>query len=548
GFVKTADARPIVKECTVELAPVGATARDLGPGEMARAALTGTLVKASDRGFFHFDAITPGSYVLTARLPGYAPARIFPVMVIEDAEAALREPLTLAPPLTFRVLLKPQIDPRGRPWLVDLYQYGATTGQLERVAGLSVADDGTWQATGLAPGRYDVSIQDQDHSRWVEQTIDLDQESGPFEIVIPVVPVEGSVTLGHEPLECAVWFGGIRGEVSIHFVADREGHFHGYLPHEGSWAATVASKSPPVRRQLEKVEVRREGGVGTAKVEITLPNTVIEGTVVDADQRPVAGANVSCRPVLPKEPPEKVYSDSEGRFVFWGFPPGQVVLEAASGDMTSEPAQVQLAEGSKSKAVQLVLRKVSQLAGRVFGPRGPVLGARVEAFPIGRPSAGSGDVTGVDGHFAMAVPSWAGEVALVVFPPGFALHVERLAISHPQKDEVIVQVDSSLGILALRLGTAKLDPTRFVFFVVHNGTVLGPALLAEWTRMNNGADSPPGVYRIPALEPGQYWACTASIQYMPALLANELPGGAQCGKPGYLSPNGELTLELPAPQ
>jgi len=545
GWVKTADGTPAGNGCTVDLSPVGEESRDLRPEEQLRAKLMHTLVRTNDRGFFHLDGVAPGAYVLTAQLAGFAPASVFPVLVLENAEATVREPLTLAHPLTLRAVVKPETDPQGRAWLMTLYQQGVGSGQFRRVSGPRVADKGLWEATGLAPGRYDVRVTDADHSDWLSQPVELGQEAGPLEILMPVIPIEGSVTLGREPLACTVWFGGRRGHVSIRFTADSKGCFHGSLPRDGPWPVTVASQRPQVRRELENVKVRREEGASVARVDINLPDTSIRGRVTDEAANPVADATVSCRGLMPKEPAVSQPSDSEGRFEFQGMAEGEVVLEAAKKDMSSEPVELHVAETARPEPVQLVLRKVSRLFGHVLGPNGPVLAATVDAFPIGHAGGGARDISGVDGKFSMSVPSWAGEVALIVMPPGLALHTERVRLSEPEENEIVVQVGPSPGTLVLKLKDGMLDPSKTTYFLVHNGSLIGPAILGEWARMNGVVQSVAGEYRVPALESGGYVACMASVRVFPALLAGVLPAEAQCS---YLPPNGELNLELPAPQ
>jgi hypothetical protein len=303
----------------------------------------------------------------------------------------------------------------------------------------------------------------------------------------------------------------------------------------------------PVRRQLKDVEVKRSGGTGVARVRIDLPDTVVHGTVTDGEGRPVADASVSCRALWPNELPVGQLSDSEGRFQFQGLAEGQIVLEAMKGDMTSEPLEVYVVERARPEPVQLVLGRVSRLLGRVVGPWGPILAATVEGLPIGHASNATRGITGVDGQFSMAFASWIRDITLIVMSPGFALHNERVTLSGSQRNEIVVQVDPSPGTLVLKLKAGVLDPSKDTYFLFHNASVIGPAVLGEWVRMNAAVQPLVGAYRIPALESGYYSACTASAQYIPALLAGVLPARAQCSGPGYLPPNGEITLELPPP-
>ena len=93
-------------------------------------------------------------------------------------------------------------------------------------------------------------------------------------------------------------------------------------------------------------------------MEIEVPDTQLEGEVVDAAGRPVPEAEVSVisrrlpgnrdreDPNRRLPPPmSEITADDQGRFEAWGLPPGKMLVAAEKGVLSSDIVPVNLEEG-----------------------------------------------------------------------------------------------------------------------------------------------------------------------------------------------------------
>ena len=112
GWVETDDDEPL-DNCTVEIAP------QLGErpttAQKARESLLKVHKGVDARGFFHLTGLLPGSYALTVQQDGYSPAEIENLLLLENAEAELEDPLVLERPLEMVIDVVPPTDPKGKP-------------------------------------------------------------------------------------------------------------------------------------------------------------------------------------------------------------------------------------------------------------------------------------------------------------------------------------------------------------------------------------------------------------------------------------------------
>lgn len=273
GRVEMADGLPAPGEVELGLqtagVPLPETARRLG--------LLARRVQANERGFFQFLDVPPGTYELTVARAGFAPARAAPVVVREGLETQLIEPLVLAPPAVFEVAVSPPADPYGRAWRLRLMEKVAGTVQAGGVIAGSANPEGRWERSGLPPGSYRLSIEDQDGSRWAVEEVEVAPGRPPVEIVLPLVEVRGRVRRGKEPLAATLWFGGRAGARRVRFDADEEGRFEGVLPEEGTWRVELVAEEAGLKLAVPPVEVKRRKGSRVAEVEVLLSDTTLAG-------------------------------------------------------------------------------------------------------------------------------------------------------------------------------------------------------------------------------------------------------------------------------
>lgn len=496
--------------------------------------------RTDDRGFFQFRGVAPGTYATTASSPGMAPARVSPVHVREGLEAEMIDPLVLARPVTLAVDLSPPLDPYGSPWSVQLFKE-VNPGGGSTLAGKGQADrEGRWLQKGLAPGRYRIAVLGDLESRWAHQVIEVFPGDVPVPLEIPVVEIRGRLTLGDSPLAGTLWFGGKSGARRIRFDADEEGEFAGFLPEEGIWPVQLVNESEGLLLALEPVEVRVPRGKRVADIEIQVPDTTLEGEVVDESGRPLPGALIHLTGA--RKSSEAVTGD-EGKFRIRGISPGSVVVEAEEGDRSTGPVLATIHEESESPWLRLVLRSSLEVQGRVVSAAGPVPGAEVMAWPaMGQVAFATSQyaVSGPDGGFSLHFPSQTRALTLFVFAPGHAFRMTQVPVEPGRPLEIPVQDTGGTLVLDLPRGSESGPPPSPL--LVHGGSFTPLLVLTRWVQMQRAEQTDPGRLVVPNMEIGDYSLCLGAGA---ELRQGKEPPAARCAS-GTLLPNGELRLAVPA--
>lgn len=463
----------------------------------------------NERGFFQLEDLIPGVYVVKATGPGAAPARVAPVEVRSGLETEIREPLRLAPPLRVEVLIDPPADPTGTAWRVELWGMGGG----EPVSG-AANPEGSWERTGIAPGTYRLTVLDRAGSSRYSEELEVIAGTSPVRISIPVLRVEGRVRIGDEPLRATLWFGGMSGWRKVRFDSDGEGRFEGSLPEEGEWAVDLLSDEPFLRLGLGPVEVRPPQGSGVARLDLEVPDTRLQGEVVDEEGKSLPRASLLVAHGPGKN--SQAHADERGRFDLRGLPAGLSSIEARAGQRTSGWVQVQLEEGRDGVPLRLVARRQAEIQGRVSSLRGPVAGARLRALPLGGGVASVAEaVSRPDGSFTLTLPAGVPAVSLLIHAAGHALRMMQTATDSGTFLEI--PLETTGGTLVLELPAP--------------GAARGAAL-------RRGASA----LALPDLEPGEYQVCQFQ-GITPG--AAELPAQRSCVG-GSLGPLQELILQLPA--
>jgi RNA polymerase sigma-70 factor (ECF subfamily) len=142
---------------------------------------------------------------------------------------------------------------------------------------------------------------------------------------------------------------------------------------------------------------------------VLVPEAVLAGRVVTADDRPVAGARVVASPD-PMEGPHHVAnnwaeSDSEGRFRIAGLAPGHFHVAASASQLATVAPIIAIARATKtSHELRLVVSAAARVRGRVVMGDKPLAGVPVVAVRPGlqpglQPVAHS--VSQADGSFVL---------------------------------------------------------------------------------------------------------------------------------------------------
>ena len=496
--------------------------------------------RTNDRGFFQFQGVAPGSYEVTARSTGMAPARLAPVLVREALEAEIIDPLILARPATLQVDLFPPLDPYGNPWKLKLFQEANAGGALGLAAQGQADLKGRWLWKDLPPGKYRLWVLGDLESRWIDQEIQLFPGAVPVPVDVPVVEVRGVLTIGDSPLAGTLWFGGSSGSQRIRFDADEEGEFAGFLPRQGTWSVDLVAESEGLRLALEPVEVRIAPRKGVAEVEIRVPDTTLEGEVVDETGRGVPGSHISLSGARKQS---DVVAGDEGKFRLRGLAPGYAFVEAMEGDRSAGPVQISVEEGRPNPRLRLTLRSNLHVRGRVVSAAGGVgvPGAEVIAWPtLGEVPFASDDsaVSGPDGSFTLRFPVQTTSISLFVFAPGYAFRMARMPVLRDRPLEVLVEPGG--GTLVLELPRATGDAPAPSPILVHGGTFTPLPLIALWASRQRAEQTGSGSLVVPRVESGEYSLC---LNAGAELSQGKEPAAGRCVS-GSLAFNGELTLSL----
>lgn len=541
GWVGTAGGEPLPKEVAVSLLPAG-LATPTRPEEGAQTQLVVERVTPRANGFFSFDGIPPGTYQVEARAASYAPAAEA-VPVLANRESELRDPLLLAPPVPFSLVVDPPMDPDGNPWRLTIGRLSRYQGSLTERREAVIAEHGWWEGAGFSPGTHLVRIARQGGDAVLSREVVIGEEPLPIQLDIPLVKVLGSLQLGREPLAATIWFGGRRGAVKVETASDDEGHFELLLPNPGRWLVEVAAETPRIRRKLVGVSVPEPRGSAQVEVALRLPATRVRGRVVTEDGTPPQVAVVFAQAEEEHGASEvSVQAEENGDFELVGLPEGEVALKAESRGMESDFLQLSLQEEREPAPVELVLRAQMEVRGLLMGPDHPVPGGQLTLFPVQQPGYAAPPIrSDAQGEFTCKLPAGTREVFATYGAPGYGLEVSRVAVAAGQT--LILSLGRAAGDLLL----AMPENSRELFevgapFLLRDGVRLLPFWIQSWRALHPSPaaeSSTSGLFRIPNLAPGNYQLCNVAVPEAGKL---DSSGETEQCLSGYLATNAALFL------
>jgi len=534
-------------DCDIEAAPV--TAGDETPSvDRERRADLVSKAKVNSRGFFELTDLEPGAYRVVLRHPAYAPTTYSPIEVFPNAETEIYD-IELRPASSISLRVKPATDPRGNSWLVELKKNSKPAGRLYDAGGGPVSKSGTWAIEGLEAVRYELVVKDRRGSSWAHETIDFEtngQEEFSLEIHLDAEEVHGVVLLGDEPIPARLYFGGYFSAERILTASDASGEFETVLPEQDEWLVDVEALELGVTATIEEVTVDRSAS-GPAEIQIIVPDTLIEGRVVDEAGEAYPGALVNVSPKGSEARTSHVESEApDGGFSFRGLPVGPAYVQAEDGaaNRRSHVAEIEISEDLQLAPLTLVVRDDKVLDGQVLSPNGlGVVGARVvgwveQSSDLYLTSAVAEAVTDVDGVFEMKLPGAADRVQMTVFPPGFA--VSHFRIDLRERSSVVLPVEPVGGDILLRFDEAPTNPLGLSIFSPH--WLAHADAFRNWAEVHGVASADPTLFYIPRVRPGYYRICYG-VPTFSGRLAPELESSHCVG--GEVVPHGQLRLELP---
>lgn len=546
GWAPACATEGLESACRVSLAPW------LGDDDSSRTARQTEAMRVfgrvNRRGFFEFESIAAGTYVLSAERGEDDRKRIFPVQVYESAETEIAQPLVLEPLNDVVLSVEPAGDPNGEDWRFVVHQLGIS-GRAMRTVAEGELRYGRSVQRALDSGRYLLVLRDGRGSQWLWEEIEVTADSTAFHYRLPMAHVVGRVLLGDEPLAARLWFGGRQGARRLQTASDPEGRFEVVLPEAGPWSLTVSSEDPRVERTLSDLDVALTTDDEPSELEVRLPDTVVEGVVVDGTGEAASGAYVKVVDLVALGRPTHIRADEDGEFSVRGLGPGDLHVTARGAGMQSDEVVVSVAEDSPHERLVLVLRETREVHGIVTSRHGPVPGALVTWYgPV--TGFGSTAVTGGDGRFTARVGAADSFVNVLISPPGRTFTVAQLPIGEAAATVEVADLGGTLllpnGFEALT-GVSGPEGSWMIVFV--QGVAVDIGTLREWWETQRALGASVGGAEgisLPQMPAGVYTLCQSSRSAgLPDFSRPDSGGNSRCVSQ-VLPPGGAVALEVPA--
>ncbi len=466
----------------------------------------------NSRGFWQLKHTPPGEFQVVGSMPGYDDAGLR-VHVLPDRETTLRTPLMFSRPRELELYVDPPVDPRGNPWSVTILRQAGY--ERTELATSTVPADGHLVVT-LKEGLHRLVLESETMGNMHTEEFEFHPYADPLYISLRFVRVQGRLRLGKRPLVGTVSFGGTRGGISVHMTSDARGRFEGFLPKPGKWVVEINATAPMLKRFISEVEVI-ESESGVAQVVIALPDTLLEGVVVDARGERLPRAMVSVFRSQSFERPVVVATDKEGEFQFRALAEDAYTLAAEAihskdGPLESDPVTVDFRRRSIHKVTVQVYPK-NRIRGRVVSDLGPVPNARILAIPPNGTGVIPETHTDADGRFELLVRRGERSLSTSVSALGFSLRILKLhaGMTSPVEIPLVRNGGTIVVEIAMDAGedrTLTLSSSfgRLALFREDVGVPLG--LLRQWSNVNGGGVDGMSMRMIlPQMEAGPYRLC-----------------------------------------
>ncbi len=517
--------------------------------EVARRRSLNLTATTDEHGHFVVNGLEPGSYEIKVTASGFATATMSSVTVVERSLTELRHAISLQRPLALNVAVAPPQDPAGHPWTLELKEAGIAPGVWQSRFRATVSDAGSVSCPDLPPGTYRAALYDSAGMTMLMQKHELNESTTRLELSVASLLVTGVVKVGERPLQARLTFMKSDSGARVEVHSDEAGEFFSNLPGDGVWSVRVTSSSPTVKRVVRNVRIAADES-GAATVELVLPATMIEGSVVKAGKMPVAGADV--RVVQPRNWSDnsQTTTDSDGRFSIGAAAEGRLEVYAQhhdqDGTWTSERVPVQVTESQTPPPIILLLHPDNELTGRVLSHLGQgVPRAVVYAYStdfqeaLARPLEQT--VTDASGAFRLRTPMGVSSVYVTVFAPGFSLRAFRRVVS--ERTPMEVRVEPFGGSLVLDLGAVfdSLAAASTTFVVFQDDALVPQSLIFGWLRAQGLRSSFPEPLLVPMMAMGNYRLCMIDLT-QPVAAAPQAGSAASSCSGGVLAPAGSLTL------
>ena len=500
--------------------------------ERIRRNLRALTVEASEEGFFLIGPVPPGGYDLEVSRKGLPGLRIEDLDLTGEKEVFHSEVIELVPAPGLDLYLTPPVNPEQQPWEVVLMQPRSNSNVVKTLHRAAAGFDGHWHLDAVPSGEYRFEVRDHRGATWLVRELTLEQLREPLFFELDSVAVEGTLSIGDEPLDGTVIFGTRDRRPNVYMKA-AGGKFAGILPREGVWKIEVEIGG--FATMAEPVSIARLASGSAAPVEIKLPDTVLEGEVRWGSE-PASEAFVSVYEAgdsSGKRPKRTVRlrTDEEGKFEVRGLQPGTLQVSAYLGvfDPASDWIAVEIQEGFETPYFKLQLYEKVDFRVRVISSQGPVAGASV--YVVGGPSAALNwpaeaisDAQGIV-HLRLPKKNQGQRMVFITVAAGYGVSIQEIALAEGQ--EPLIALSPQKGDLALWYTFGTL---------FHGGSgVQVSTLLTPLISANRFSVAPDYGVILRGMAVGEYSQCLGIFE-------------RETCEVGVLTPSGDLKLRLNDPE
>lgn len=465
----------------------------------------------SDRGgFFQVDGLPGGTFRLELRAEEHSSSVLEAIDVDAGSETALGTVLLRAP-VRVSVEITPPRHPNGSRWTIS----GRPVRPLshEEPVEAEASEEGV-AVLALRPGEHNVKVLAASGETYHFETRPVVGDEW-WSIAVPILKVEGSVSLGGEPVAATVTVrtgAGDRAELT----SDEDGELSGWMRRpERAWLMADVSWREGEERRQRTIEVFPRVGAEKAELTIDLPAGTVYGEVVDAEGRRQAGIRVVASPAEGASRFTEVRgeTDAAGRFRLTGLEATRYLLQAGGlGGATSEAVAVDLSSDLPIGEVRLVVWPTRQVTVRVTADEQPIPSANLTIDGFGRTPVSLAKNTGPDGTVTFAVPEDLQRAVITLFAPSHLLwsgcvplEGEHLSLALPALPSGTLTVTD--------VGRQDLPPLLDgqTVLLTGDGGAIPLGVLLNWNRLRQAerrveidGDRATQVIRLPALPAGSY--------------------------------------------
>ena len=362
--------------------------------------------------------LLPGDYRVSAYKEGWRSETT--TANVEAGKTNHIEIETAPPPRITGVVRRPDGQSAAKLPVRIVGSYSSSDTQAETDA--NGRFDVEWNSLPGGPNNRSCCLFIRDAERNLAVAQDIDEETGPLDLrLAPGLTLAGRVQCDGKPIAKAtavlvLWTGNSGMHVNgLSTETNVPGYFAiGALPPGRRYGLYVSAPGYG-QRYVNEVDASEARRIELDPVELRPANLKLAGTVLDADDKPVVGANVSL--YGDGQPNGSVGTDHDGRFAFDKVCEGMARLSANArscyGSISAEggDTNVVLRLGRSSSTSSSA--KLRKLKGLVTDPAGkPVAGAQVAGFP----SSGSSRwiKTTTNGSYSLSWQMRAGIPRLIV--------------------------------------------------------------------------------------------------------------------------------------